>query len=192
MQLSNTLSSSSDLSNTRLGKQGLKGYIIPLAGLSDGKHEYEITLDNALLQGIPDTLIDQCAGAVRVSLDKVQNVLQLSIEGDVTVQVCCDRTLQVYDEHLSFSHVLIVKRSKRAETLTDTCISISYSAMYIDLQPHIYDYVCLALPMQRLHPDCKNNTETCIYNTVSATTQVSIDARWSPLLALKQRKNGTS
>ena len=56
---------------------------------------------------------------------------------------------------------LLVKFGKKIEDSDPDIISLTTDEHELDLQQHFYEYIHLALPIKRVHPDDQNGNSTC-------------------------------
>jgi uncharacterized metal-binding protein YceD (DUF177 family) len=56
---------------------------------------------------------------------------------------------------------LLVKFGKKIEDSDPDIISLTADENELDLQHHLYEYIHLALPIKRVHPDDQNGNSTC-------------------------------
>lgn len=125
----------------------MQPFKIPVKDLKVGSNAYTwhadgeffATFENSEILDA-DLDIDLC-----VEYERSSFVVSAQIDGTVTVQ--CDRCLEdlVLPVHTSFEDDEIVA--------TDT----------LDVVQDIYDFVCISLPMQKVHPDGECNEETTKY-----------------------------
>ena len=121
--------------------------IIPLNGWAAGKRQYSFhagleffqTFDNT---EILDASVDVEVFVVKDNRNKVE--ADLYLKGTVTVP--CDRCLDP---------VRIPVEAHPSETLTPGGGEVDW-----DLSQAVYDYVCLSLPLQRVHPEGQCNPDT--------------------------------
>ena len=122
----------------------MQPFIVKLNGLASGRTVFDWKADGEFFEqfGNKDILAADVDVTAQVVNHGVTVDVQCSMEGTVTV--LCDRCL---DE---------LERPVEAE------FSESYTpeSACLDLSQDIYDYVCIALPLQRVHPDGQCNPET--------------------------------
>jgi uncharacterized metal-binding protein YceD (DUF177 family) len=135
-----------------------RDFVIPIKGLSVGKHEYAFAIDSAFIQEFGETLISEAALQADVVLEKEATWIKISgtVKGKVVSE--CDRCLEDLEIPVNTSLNLIVKfvRSVGEEESDDVMI-LDPSEAELDLSQFLYDYICLSLPLQRVHPKGKCN-----------------------------------
>jgi len=125
----------------------LQPFVIPVKGLKAGKTALQRHLTGEFFaifenEEIKDASLD---ASVVVDFDGRDIVVSCTVKGSVTVT--CDRCLS--DLVLSVD----------TEFETDEYDGLSD----IDLSQDIYDYVCISLPMCKVHPDGECDEETVKY-----------------------------
>ena len=165
-------------------------YIIPLNGWAAGEREYHWqaglkffqTFDNA---EILDSAVDVEARAVKsghyIGVD-------LDIRGSVTVP--CDRCLEdltlPVEAYPAFS-VKFGEEDASEEEMREgsrEILILSTSDTELDMSQAIYDYVCLSLPMQRVHAEGECNPDTVRFLGHEPENEEAGDTN-SPFAALK-------
>jgi uncharacterized metal-binding protein YceD (DUF177 family) len=83
---------------------------------------------------------------------------------------------------------LIVKFGKEYEELSDDIIVLPAKTHSIDLQQHLYEYIMLTLPIQRVHPDLPDGRSGCNQTMLERLNRVNnnsqADPRWDALRGL--------
>jgi len=120
----------------------LQPFVIPIKGLKAGRSHYDWHADGEFFGKFENSEILAADLAISVDVDNedFEISVKCSIEGTVTV--ACDRCLE------------------------DLVIPVSTSFEQSggeDLSQDIYDYVCIALPIQRVHPEGECNEEVLKY-----------------------------
>ena len=163
-------------------------FYIRILHLHEGLHSYDFTIPKNFLASFSLSSPKACAGHVQVTLHKVSSTLHLKFSIHCYVTLRCDRTLREFDESLDISKELIVKEGEKEELIGDDMLTIPKHSTGIALDQHLYDYICLSLPMQRLHPDCRDE-QPFVYSSSSTHLSSSKDV-WKELntLSLRSRK----
>ena len=165
-------------------------YIIPLNGWAAGEREFRWQAGIKFFQKfdnaeILDAAVDIDARAVKsghyIGVD-------LDIRGSVTVP--CDRCLEdltlPVEAHPAFS-VKFGEEASSEEEMREGSREILFldaSDAELDLSQVIYDYVCLSLPMQRVHAEGQCNPDTVRFLSQEPEDEEAGDTN-SPFAALK-------
>ena len=163
----------------------LKEYKVSFADLKIGEHSFDFQVDSAFFEKFPESEILRANMKVSLVLDKRENMLILYFDINGDVEITCDRCLDVFRFPIKTKEKLIVKFGKDYEELSDDMIVIPTKTHHIDLQQHIYEYIMLSIPMQRIHPDLPDGESGCNQimlhhlNTINETHKA--DPRWDAL-----------
>ena len=138
-----------------------KNYIIPIKGLSQGKHLYEFSVDGDFFREFGNQYIKDAALDVQVELEKGSGWMNVhsDIEGTVTME--CDRCLDDVQVPVDVQASLAVKFAKLSEhdVEDDQFLIMDPTEAELNLSQFIYDYVCINLPLQIVHEDGECNQE---------------------------------
>ncbi len=159
--------------------------VIPVQGLSAGKHEYGFSVGFGFIEQFGNSTITDCDCSVRVELDKSSTFLgaRCVVEGSVAVE--CDRCLERLDIPVSFDHKLTVKFSGAGQEPDDDVAFIEEGACELDLSQFVYDYICLSVPIVKVHPAGGCNPEMVARLDEMQRTGACPSAAESPFSALK-------
>jgi uncharacterized metal-binding protein YceD (DUF177 family) len=106
------------------------------------------------------------------------------------VVVECDRCLEDLEIPVDLDVLLSVKfgESESADENQDgerEVIFLPVDNTELDMEQIVYDYVCLSLPLQRVHEDGECNPDAMKYLEGPEVVEVSDDADKNPFAALK-------
>ena len=135
-----------------MGKFSL--YNIPLRGLSEGKHEFEYSLDKGFFALIDDGTVDVKKGdlKVTVSLKKTSVTFELNFSIVGVVFVPCDRCLDDIPMDVDTKNKLIVKFGKEYSEESDEIVIIPEEDGEINIAWFLYEFIVLSLPAKKVHP----------------------------------------
>lgn len=135
-------------------------FIIPLNGLKAGKTEFFWRADEKFFRNFDNSDILAADISVAAVVEKSGKYLGVDAAVSGTLTVPCDRCLEDVTLPISADIRLSVKfgaESAAADAAPDQdereVIYVPDSSADLDLSQTVYDYACLALPMQRVHPD---------------------------------------
>ena len=131
----------------------LRQYAIPFRGLKEGKHEYHFVADNSFFEQFESSEVRKGLVNVQVELTKHNQFLELrfDIHGKITVH--CDRCLEPFVTPVSHQAMLYVRFGERTLEQSDDLLILADSEHKIRVDQFIYEYIHLALPIQRIHPE---------------------------------------
>jgi len=166
------------------------GFIIPLNGLTAGQHEYDWTVGKEFFEGFDNSEILDAEIDAFVRVEKSGRYLGIDCEvtGDVVVE--CDRCLDELRMPIDVEIRLSVKYGKE-ESSDDhregerEVVFIPATDAEFDMSQIIYDYVCLALPMQRIHDEGECNPDALRYLSAGGPDDAAADDN-NPFASLKE------
>jgi Predicted metal-binding, possibly nucleic acid-binding protein len=137
-----------------------KEFIIPIKGLKIGKHNYNFQMDGSFFKELDNSQILDADLQADVELDKGSGWMNINsrVFGNVVVE--CDRCLDDLTLPVDFKCSMSVKFSKSlAGEGNDEFIIIDPTDGELDLRQFLYDYVCVNLPLQKVHKEGECNKE---------------------------------
>jgi len=169
----------------------LNTYSIHFKGLKVGKHTFNFEVDNAFFEAFEESEIKHGKLDVDVKLNKQNQMIDLNITIDGTVEVTCDRCLEEFDIPISYEGSLYVKFSETRSEEDSEIIILSTDDSEINISQYIYESICLSLPIQRYH-GMKGTKSKCNKEMLAKLKSLSvkkakkedndeIDPRWSKL-----------
>jgi uncharacterized metal-binding protein YceD (DUF177 family) len=163
-------------------------YVIPFKGLKIGKHEFVYEIDDHFFEGHPESEIQKGRVKVEILMEKRSTMLEFRflLNGEVTVT--CDRCLDEFEMPVEFESVLFVKFGEEPEEQSDEIIVLSHNDFELDVEPYIYEFIHLSLPVKRVHPDDASGLSTCnkemlkkLNEYIVRENESDIDPRWNDL-----------
>ena len=165
----------------------LAKYDIDIYGLQHKQYVYDFESGSAFFEEIDQELVSGGDFKTHLILNKSETMMILDFEIKGTIELTCDRSLDLFDEPIDLKERLILKFGNREEVYTDEMEVIKADATRINVSNHIFEYVALAMPMKRLHPRFRDgdndDEEVLVYS--SENKEESIDPRWAKLNQLK-------
>ncbi len=143
-----------------MNKVGNRDYIIPIKGMSVGKHRLDFTIDNEFFEEYENREIKGANLNVEVELEKSTLLIEIKARILGVVVMECDRCLDDLRLEMDREASLMVKFVKSArEEDNDEIMTLDPAESELDLKQFLYDYICLGLPLQRVHKDGECNPE---------------------------------
>jgi uncharacterized protein len=136
-------------------------YSIPLAGLKETRYTYEFEIGDDFFQGFEATEIKRGRLKAVVVLQKCSTHVELDIMIDGQAEVTCDRCLEELYIPVSCRNRLIVRQGREWDDSDPDMITMPLDEHDIDLSQFFYEYIHLALPLKRIHPDDSEGHSTC-------------------------------
>lgn len=185
----------------------MKEFEISVYNLSNKEHSYEFDVKDAFFDRFENSLVEKGAVKVDLSLLKTDAMMTLRFHLLGSLRLTCDRSLEEFDYTVDTHERLIFKYGEEYRELNDDMIQIPAGTQTLDLSHHIYEYLMLAVPMKKVHPDLVDDEEDedddeelyLVYadeaeaNTSEGDTsdEESTDPRWEMLKQLKQQKGNS-
>jgi uncharacterized metal-binding protein YceD (DUF177 family) len=175
----------------------LTKYDIDIYGLPQKQHVYDFESGDAFFEEMHQEIISHGHFRTTLVLDKSATLIQLNFRIEGTVELTCDRTLELFDEGIDIERRLILKMGDRDEELGGDIEVINRNTQRINVAQYIYEFIVLSLPVKKLHPDQRkeneNEFEALVYSSSSdkkeenpQAPQESVDPRWDQLKKLKR------
>jgi len=127
---------------------------IAFVSLKPGVHHYSYSIDNKFFETFPQQDFRNCHANVKLSLDKKSSFMLLRFEIGGTLEVTCDRCnsnlpLELWDE---FN--ITVKMAEDPDLMNKQeedpdMYYIAQSDSHVDVANWIYEFIILAIPMQK-------------------------------------------
>ena len=149
-------------------------FVVPLNGLAQGRNEFRRSAGKEFFDRFENSEILDADLNVAVAVEKSGRFTGVDCEIDGQVTVSCDRCLEDLQMPVHTGFKLSVKFGQAVpdeETgvaMPDTegdreIVFLPESDADLDLSQAVYDYVCLSLPVQRVHEDGGCNPDAVKY-----------------------------
>jgi len=139
----------------------LSFYNIAFKGLSQGRHSFDFDVDDKFFAEFDGGIIDEGKIDVRLTLEKQSSLMILDFELKGTVNVQCDRCLEMYDQSIKSQGRVFVKFGEKEFNDGDDVIWVSVNDYQLNVAQLIYEFICLAVPIKKVHPNDENGNSTC-------------------------------
>jgi len=136
-------------------------YSIAFKGLSQGKHIFEYEIDDKFFAEFVGGVVDEGKVKVRITLEKQSSLMILWFDVEGTVHVQCDRCLEMYDQPIKGLERIFVKFGEKDYIEGDEVIWVSTNDYQLNVAQLIYEFIGLAIPIKRVHPDDEDGNSTC-------------------------------
>ena len=139
----------------------LSHYNIGFKGLSIGKHIFEFETDDKFFGEFDGGVVDQGLVKVHLTLDKQSSLMTFWFDLKGTVRVQCDRCLELYDQPVEGRERIFVRFGEKESAQGDDLIWVSPNDYQLNVAQLVYEFICLAIPIKRVHPEDENGHSTC-------------------------------
>ncbi|MDZ7934759.1 MAG: DUF177 domain-containing protein [Emticicia sp.] len=172
----------------------LSKYDINIQGLEEKVHHFDFEGDDKFFGAFEQSFITKGNFKALVRLNKNSALIQLDFNITATLELTCDRSLELFDEDVQVSEKYIYKFGDRHEEISDEIEMIPYGADTINIAQHIYDFIGISLPMKKLHPRFRDedieDDGLLVYTSekeepTDEQKEQKIDPRWAALGKLR-------
>jgi len=139
----------------------LSFYNIAFKGLSQGKHIFDYEVEDKFFSEFEGGIVEEGKVTVRITLEKQSSLMILGFDVEGNVHVQCDRCLEMYDQPIKSHERIFVKFGEKEFNEGDDVIWVSVNDYQLNVAQLIYEFVCLAVPIKKVHPDDENGNSTC-------------------------------
>jgi len=165
-------------------------YSIPLAGLKEARYTYDFKIGDDFFEAFEGSEIKRGEFRAMVVLEKRSTHIELDIAINGRAEVVCDRCLDTFYLPVSSANRLFVKQGREWEEADPDMVTMPLDEHEIDLSQFFYEYIHLALPLKRIHPDDSKGRTTCNREMIRKleahfiTGEGDSDPRWDELKKL--------
>ena len=170
---------------------GLRQYAIPFKGLKEGKHDFNFVVDNSFFEQFESSEVKKGVVNVQVELIKHSQFLELQFDINGKITVNCDRCLEPFVIRITHQAMLYIRFGEKTLEQSDELLILGDSENEVPLDQLIYEYIHLALPIQRIHPEIDGISgcnpemmEKLNAHDADDTENASEDPRWEKLKGL--------
>ena len=163
---------------------------IPIIGLKEGHHLFEFEIGNRFFEEFEESEIKEGNLSASIDLDKRSTHFDLIIKITGEVRICCDRCLEMFSQPIACANRLLVKFGKNYDDSDPDIITIPADMPELDIKQYLYEFIHLALPLQRVHPGDKPGLDSCNPDMLKKINQYVVnnkkenDPRWDELKKL--------
>jgi uncharacterized metal-binding protein YceD (DUF177 family) len=167
-------------------------YSIPLAGLKEARYTYDFIIGDDFFEAFEGSEIKRGELNAVVVLQKSSTHFELDITINGHAEVICDRCLDTFYLPLTSVNRLVVKLGREWDEADPDLITMPLDEHEIDLSQYFYEYIHLALPLKRIHPDDNGGRTTCNPEMIRKledhliTGEGDPDPRWDELKKLTE------
>lgn len=173
-----------------MGSKVLRQFKIDVQSLSLSRHTFDFDLNKAFFSSFEHSPIEVGDCSVVVVLEKKETMLSADISIKGTILLTCDRSLREFDFPVEVEKSVIFKYGEDWQELDDEMYEIPRNIDQLDVSSLLYEFVCLTVPMKKIHPDLMEDDsedDEVVFSTESEKEEESkeSDPRWEELKKLK-------
>lgn len=178
------------MKNGKHSEQELVAFVLPISGLKNGNYTFTFELDDNFFNHFPNSLIQRGKVAVKVLLEKREDVFDFDLQFAGEITMVCDRCLEDVVLPVDLEDKLLVKKSDFEETNAEV-VFIPLESQEFNLAQHFFEAVHVSLPMTVTHDlndeDCPIDIETFLEDETELDEEEG--SVWDALKNLEIRKN---
>jgi len=175
----------------------LKDFSVNIIGLSKKVHHFQFKLDDGFFEYYGREVLSSGDLDAEVSLDKRETFIEVDFKIIGHAKLICDRSLEPFDYNLKIDRKVIFKYGDEPQEISDEIVIITRDQESIDLGQYMYEFVVLAIPIKKIHPDLIDDEEVeddsnikIVYSTATEEEKENqddyTDPRWEKLKNLKK------
>ena len=161
---------------------------IPLRGLKQGEHSFRFVIGKEFFQGFECSQIKDADCTVKVFVVRHRTLLTINCEIVGYVITECDRCLDDLTQKVDVERSLTVGFGSvdlESGDSDEDVLVIDPTESEVCLDQFVYDYICLSLPLVKVHPEGGCNPEMLKYLSDSRGGRAVSQSSDSPFSNLK-------
>ena len=134
----------------------LRNYNVEIIRLKEGRHSFSFEVSDEFFSKFEDNhLVSKGNLVANVVLSKDVNLIEVLFDISGTVELMCDRSLETFDYPLKTTEKLLYKYGPEEQEINEEIYIITRDTPKIELAQLIYEFILLAIPAKKIHPDYK-------------------------------------
>ena len=167
-------------------------FLIPVSGLALGVHNFKFDIKDDFFARFEYSEVKQGEVTVNLEVEREELMMTLSFQLEGKVLVSCDRCADEFYIPIQSEQVFYIKfGADEAEESDDVAVVPAEEHAY-DVSSLVYEYIILAIPMHRVHPEGECNPQVMAmlsHNDENAEGENAMDPRWAALKDIKIEDN---
>ncbi len=139
----------------------LHEYKIGFSGLAIGHHHFSFDVRQPFFERFEQSEILECDVHLDLLMEKDENMLVFQFAFTGWVKLDCDRCLDQYKQYVDQEQQIIVKYGEAYREQSEDIVIIPYGESHFDVSQYVFEYLHLALPIQRAHPLDESGASAC-------------------------------
>ena len=162
-------------------------YTISIKDLEIGKHHFDFHVTDDFFENFDNSEFHKGDIQVDIYLYKESRLITIEFCISGSIETACDRCLENFDLNLNSTNTLYFRFGDQHTEQSHDLIVIKNEDQRIELAQYIYEFICLSVPIKRVHPDDENGRSTCNKNMLSELedhqpdAEGKMDPRWAIL-----------
>ena len=133
-------------------KSILNTFKIDIFRLENKQYLHEFEGNDDFFEALDQELIQKGNFKATVVLNKNETMIQMMYKITGSVELTCDRSLDLFDFPVDIAQKMILKFSEHNEEITEELVLIDRNTQHINVAQDIFDFIGLQIPIKKLHP----------------------------------------
>lgn len=168
-------------------------FLIPVSGLALGVHDFKFDIKDAFFAEMDYSEVKQGNVNVEVNVVREERMMTLTFQARGTVRVPCDRCADEFDIPIQSEQVFTIKLGSEEVEESDDMVVVPADQHAYDIRSLVYEYIILAIPIHRVHPEGECNPEVLALishdEDLVEEKEVETDPRWEALKGINIEDN---
>ncbi|MBS9524089.1 DUF177 domain-containing protein [Litoribacter alkaliphilus] len=131
-----------------------KDYDIEVIKLKEGKHEFSFPVTDEFFKHFEENeIVSKGNLTALVTLSKEANLIDAIFDIKGSVELTCDRSLELFDHPLETTQRVRYKYGPEEAEINEEIFMITRDTPKINVAQLIYEFIILAIPAKKVHPD---------------------------------------
>ena len=167
-------------------------FLIPVSGLALGVHSFQFDINDDFFADLDYSEVKHAAVTVDLEVVREELMMTLNFHVEGKVLVACDRCADDFYIPIQSEQVFYIKFGAEEVEESDDVAVVPAEEHAYDVRSLIYEYIILAIPMHRVHPDGECNPQVLAlisHDEEPSEEETETDPRWAALKDLKIEDN---
>ena len=181
----------------------LKAYDVEILRLKEGLYNFSFDVGDSFFSEFEDNdIVTKGRLLANVLLKKETGLIEVLFDINGRVELICDRSLEKFDYSLQTAQTIVYKYGAEEKEVNEEIYLITRDTPKINLAQLIYEFILLAIPVKKIHPDhwaemdvdtderegmLVYSSEPKIKPSLSTNDGEATDPRWEILKKLKKK-----
>jgi len=181
----------------------LRTYDVEIIRLKEGKHNFSFNVGDEFFSEFENNnIVERGNLEANVEILKETSHIEAFFEIEGTVELICDRSLEIFDYPLKTAQKMLYKYGLEETEINEEIYVITRDTPKINLAQLLYEYILLAIPAKKIHPDYLEemdeddfeNEGKLVYlsdeeseGDIPSASKEETDPRWEILKNLKKK-----
>jgi uncharacterized protein len=131
-----------------------RAFDIDIIKLNEGRHTFTFTVGDEFFEKFEvNELVSKGDLTATVEINKLGSLIEARFKIEGKVNLTCDRSLENFDHPLSTSEKVLYKYGPEEQEISEDIFMITRDTPKINVAQLIYEFILLALPAKKIHPD---------------------------------------